>query len=465
MDPLALEVWLDLMVRKLDSMAVPTDRLKISLTASIFMGDADIWWRSMTNIHDMEVMTWEEFRTLFFERFFHRAMRWEMRIQFTDETRAMKFHNGLHLDIRPRVSVLDLRTYRKVVLRTMLAEVEEQDQLRIRGSHKQPRSDAPSSSGNQWKKAKAGNTTHSQGAPQQNRSASTVPASKPTASTKGFQGTYNYYKQPGHMRKDCPHLRSRARSGTEALCLLLQDISRVTRVVLNSQGLRDELMHCHRPILPLGLLQFEVMQRDSFLCVDTPVGSPVSLDCVCQGYVIEMAGQILEFDFIVYNMTGFDVTLGMDWLSFFHATIDCFGGRVSIYTPIGDCFHFMGDQRDSHSTMTFSIGDWSRYRSYLASLLADEDNYLGCIYPAVVVKFLDGFPEELIELPPLREVVFAIDVIPGTAPISMVLSQINGQNRDFMLIAKPTESLPVVQSKLRVTLVKFEAIEAFYSVQ
>ncbi|XP_059659231.1 uncharacterized protein LOC132306051 [Cornus florida] len=63
--------------------------------------------------------------------------------------------------------------------------------------------------------------------------------------------------------------------------------------------------------------------------------------------------------------------------------------------------------------MIFSIGDWSRHRSYLASLLANEDNSSGHIYPAIVVEFLDIFPEELTELPPLREVVFAIDVIPG----------------------------------------------------
>ncbi|XP_059650736.1 uncharacterized protein LOC132296565 [Cornus florida] len=62
----------------------------------------------------------------------------------------------------------------------------------------------------------------------------------------------------------------------------------------------------------------------------------------------------------------------------------------------------------------------SRHRSYLASLLADEDS-IDRGYPAIVVEFLDVFSEELTELPPLREVVFAIDVIPGTAPISMAL--------------------------------------------
>ncbi|XP_059671122.1 uncharacterized protein LOC132316666 [Cornus florida] len=272
-DPLISEAWLDLMVRKLDSMAVPTDRLRISLTSSMFMGDADSWWRSISNVHNVETMTWVEFREHFFERFFPRAMRQEMRIQFaglyqgtmsvieyetrftslsryaeemvaTDETRAKKFQDGLHLDIRPRVSLLDLRTYREVVQRAMLVEAEDRDQLRIRGSRKQFRGEALSSSGSPWKKAKAGDSTHTQGPPQQARSAPTVPvssgsargvichhcqqlghikprcpqlhpwASQPTASTKGGQGICHYCKQPGHIKKECPKLQRKAASGT-----------------------------------------------------------------------------------------------------------------------------------------------------------------------------------------------------------------------------------------------------------
>ena len=36
----------------------------------------------------------------------------------------------------------------------------------------------------------------------------------------------------------------------------------------------------------------------------------------------------------------------------------------------------------------------------------------------VVSEFLDVFPEELLGMPPERKVEFAIELIPGTAPIS-----------------------------------------------
>jgi len=37
--------------------------------------------------------------------------------------------------------------------------------------------------------------------------------------------------------------------------------------------------------------------------------------------------------------------------------------------------------------------------------------------PEVVCEFLDIFPEDLPGLPPVREIEFSIEVLPGTAPI------------------------------------------------
>ncbi|MCI96092.1 cellular nucleic acid-binding protein, partial [Trifolium medium] len=37
----------------------------------------------------------------------------------------------------------------------------------------------------------------------------------------------------------------------------------------------------------------------------------------------------------------------------------------------------------------------------------------------VVRQFADVFPDDILDLPPEREVDFSIDIIPGTSPISM----------------------------------------------
>ncbi|XP_028085074.1 uncharacterized protein LOC114286177 [Camellia sinensis] len=55
----------------------------------------------------------------------------------------------------------------------------------------------------------------------------------------------------------------------------------------------------------------------------------------------------------------------------------------------------------------------------LASLWEDGSDVVRDEFPKVVSEYLDVFPEDLTELPPHREIEFTIDLLPGTAPISL----------------------------------------------
>ena len=59
------------------------------------------------------------------------------------------------------------------------------------------------------------------------------------------------------------------------------------------------------------------------------------------------------------------------------------------------------------------------YDDYLTCLLIDESRVTHREFPTVVYEFVDVFPEDLPGLPPIREVEFAIDLVPGTSPISI----------------------------------------------
>ncbi|MCI39839.1 cellular nucleic acid-binding protein, partial [Trifolium medium] len=52
-----------------------------------------------------------------------------------------------------------------------------------------------------------------------------------------------------------------------------------------------------------------------------------------------------------------------------------------------------------------------------ASLMLEEKSEVGAL--PVVCEFPDVFPNDVSDLPPEREVEFAIDVLPSTSPISM----------------------------------------------
>ncbi|XP_059629960.1 uncharacterized protein LOC132272912 [Cornus florida] len=151
-------------------------------------------------------------------------------------------------------------------------------------------------------------------------------------------------------------------------------------------------------------LGLEVSQLDRSLCVDKPIRGSVALSRVCKSYSITIAERVLEFDLILLEMTGFDVILGMDWLSSFRAVIDCFRGRVSVCTSDGDCFCFVGDRCDPLTHSFYGVRGRDRQTFFLASLFADDDvEFYGVDFPAVVRDFLDMFPEDLTELPPHQE--------------------------------------------------------------
>ncbi|KAA0064197.1 ty3-gypsy retrotransposon protein [Cucumis melo var. makuwa] len=100
---------------------------------------------------------------------------------------------------------------------------------------------------------------------------------------------------------------------------------------------------------------------------------------------------MLDVTLLVLDMQDFDVILGMDWLSANHASIDCFRKEVVFNPPSGASFKFKGAG--------------IRTRSFLVLRTSGKG------VPRCVLDELPGL------LPP-REIDFAIELEPGTAPIS-----------------------------------------------
>uniref|UniRef100_A0A2N9IM06 CCHC-type domain-containing protein n=1 Tax=Fagus sylvatica TaxID=28930 RepID=A0A2N9IM06_FAGSY len=82
---------------------------------------------------------------------------------------------------------------------------------------------------------------------------------------------------------------------------------------------------------------------DFELFVDTPSGHVMCTDKVYKSCNILVSGRELEANLVLLDMYEFEVILGMDWLSTFHASIDCFGKKVVFRIPGQDEFVFEGD--------------------------------------------------------------------------------------------------------------------------
>jgi hypothetical protein len=107
-------------------------------------------------------------------------------------------------------------------------------------------------------------------------------------------------------------------------------------------------------------------------------------------------------DLYVLPLKNTEVVLGMDWMSDHGAHIDSEEKTISIRKPGGGRITY---QADKHTHVEIGI----QLNTLKEAKLEDIP---------VVNEFMDVFPQELLGMPPDREIEFTIDLKPGTSPIS-----------------------------------------------
>nr|GFA55622.1 putative reverse transcriptase domain-containing protein [Tanacetum cinerariifolium] len=122
------------------------------------------------------------------------------------------------------------------------------------------------------------------------------------------------------------------------------------------------------------------------------------------------------------DMCEFDIILGMDWLTEYHATIDCGSYRVIFGDIHAPEFIYHGSL-PGKSMQIISALQARTLLSYgcegFLATIHDTTSEVPSIHDQpIVFEFLDVFPDELPGIPPVREVEFNIELIPGSKPIS-----------------------------------------------
>ncbi|GJV33884.1 putative nucleotidyltransferase, ribonuclease H [Tanacetum coccineum] len=120
-------------------------------------------------------------------------------------------------------------------------------------------------------------------------------------------------------------------------------------------------------------------------------GNLVSTNTVIQGATLTLLNQPFKIDLMPIKLGSFDVVIGMDWLSKYHARIIC--DEKVIHIPING------------ETLIIRVMEKKSDEKRLEDI-------------PVVREFPKVFPEDLPGLPPVRQVEFQIDLIPGTAPVA-----------------------------------------------
>ncbi|GJR04345.1 putative reverse transcriptase domain-containing protein [Tanacetum coccineum] len=146
-----------------------------------------------------------------------------------------------------------------------------------------------------------------------------------------------------------------------------------------------------------SMLNIPPITIDTFYNIEMADGNLVSTNTVIQGCTLTLLNQPFKIDLMPIKLGSFDVVIGMDWLSKYHARIIC--DEKVIHIPI------------KGETLIIRVMEKKSDEKRLEDIL-------------VVREFPEVFPEDLPGLPPVRQVQFQIDLIPGAAPIEVLSDQV-----------------------------------------
>ncbi|GJY81673.1 reverse transcriptase domain-containing protein [Tanacetum coccineum] len=176
-----------------------------------------------------------------------------------------------------------------------------------------------------------------------------------------------------------------------------------------------------------SMLNIPPITIDTFYNIEMADGNLVSTNTVIQGATLTLLNQPFKIDLMPIKLGSFNIVIGMDWLSKYHARI-IYDEKV-IHIPING------------ETLIIRVMEKKSDEKRLEDI-------------PVVREFPEVFPEDLPGLPPVRQVEFQINLIPGTTPVARApyrlapseMQELSNQlqelsDRDFSKIAKSLTEL------------------------
>ncbi|GJS90279.1 putative reverse transcriptase domain-containing protein [Tanacetum coccineum] len=160
---------------------------------------------------------------------------------------------------------------------------------------------------------------------------------------------------------------------------------------------------------------------DTFYDIEMADGNLVSTNTVIKGCTLTLLNQPFEIDLMPIKLGSFDVVIGMDWLSKYHAKILC--DEKLIHIPInGETLIIQGDQSKTQLNLISCIKT-ERYISrgcqvFMIQVMEKKSDEKKLEDIPVVKELPNVFPKNLPGIPLVRQVEFQIDLIPGARPVA-----------------------------------------------
>ncbi|GJT94268.1 putative reverse transcriptase domain-containing protein [Tanacetum coccineum] len=160
----------------------------------------------------------------------------------------------------------------------------------------------------------------------------------------------------------------------------------------------------------------------------------VSTNIVLKGCTLNLVNHNFEIDLMPIKLSTFDAIISMDWLVKHDAIIVC--GKKVIRIPYGNKTLIVKSDKGVSRLKVISCIKARKYvergcHLFLAHMTEKKSKEKHMEDVPVIRDFLEVFPEEFPGLPPLRQVEFQIDLVPGVAPVARApeLNKLTVKNR------------------------------------
>ncbi|GJU25352.1 putative reverse transcriptase domain-containing protein [Tanacetum coccineum] len=173
-----------------------------------------------------------------------------------------------------------------------------------------------------------------------------------------------------------------------------------------------------------SMLDIDLVKIDTSYEVELATGRIVSTNTVLKGCTLNLVNHLFEIDLMPIELGMFDVIIGMDWFVKHDAVIICSEKVVRI--PYENKTLTVESEKGVSRLKVMCCIKARKYiergcHLFLAHATEKKLKEKRLEDVPVIRDFPEVFPDDLLGLPPSRQVEFQIDLVPGAAPVAHAL--------------------------------------------